>query len=636
MAINATRQSYIQPQSASDERLPGGKSLASRAGPLLANLRRKAETHAQALAMALGFLALLLPAVSAFSHGVLGAASNLIALSAAAIALVLVYKAGRRDAEGFESRAQYYSTQSQCVAAAGGAVLRWNLVDGELTWAGGAQGVFSNCDAPANFRDLSPYLHPEDSVYNLVSEALKAHSRNVCWTLRLKDGERGWRAYSLRGQIDHGGRANPAPVFSGVLLPQETAHAHTPPEQGGTARIRAIIEALPMAFVVWDSSKRLQLCNRKFRQIYRIAPGKALPGTPFGDLQNHAKELLLQGPTDTAGAPGRFQLSEKQMGDGTWLQVSEYWTADGAMVSVGTDITVPKVNEQRLLEREREMRATVEIYEQSRRQLEVQTHQLRALAEGYNEEKIRAEAANKAKSEFLANVSHELRTPLNAIIGFSEMMRDQVLGPIGNEKYEDYATDIASSGQYLLEMINDILDMSKIEAGRVTIKPEWFPLAPLLQECARVVETAAKEREVEVAMAGNSNVQVHADQRALKQILLNLLANAVKFSLAGGKVVLRATKYKGNIRIAISDTGVGIAKHELPRLGKPFEQVGSQLTKEHKGTGLGLAISRSLAELHGGKLDIKSKPGEGTTVTCVLPAQEAKSAARASATKAAA
>ena len=627
MATNATRQSLIDSEPASGEQLPGALSFALKVRPLLDDLRRIAGTNAQQLALALGFLALVLPAISAFGHGALGAASNLMSLLAAAIALVLVYKASRREALKLEAPARYYSTQSQCVAAAGGAVLRWNLVDGELTWAGGARGLFSKGEAPANFRDLSPYLHPDDSIYNLVSDALKAHSRSVCWTLRLKDGEHGWRAYSLRGQIDHGGRANLAPVFAGVLLPQETPLAQGPAEQGsGTARIRAIIEALPMAFVVWDSSKRLQLCNRKFRQIYRIGPGKALPGTPFEELQEHTKELMLQGPSETPGAPGRFQLVEKQMADGTWLQISEYWTGDGTMVSVGTDITLPKVSEQRLLEREREMRATVQIYEQSRRQLEVQTHQLRSLAEGYNDEKIRAEAANKAKSEFLANVSHELRTPLNAIIGFSEMMRDQVLGPIGNAKYEGYATDIASSGCYLLEMINDILDMSKIEAGRVTITPEWFTLAPLLQECFRVVQPSSMEREVELTMAGNSNVSVHADKRALKQILINLLANAVKFSLPGGKVVLRATRYKGSIRIAISDTGVGIAKHDLSRLGKPFEQVESQLTKGHKGTGLGLAISRSLAELHGGKLDIKSKPGEGTTVTCVLPVGDDKAA----------
>jgi two-component system cell cycle sensor histidine kinase PleC len=625
MALNATRQSLVQSQPA-----PGAVSLAIIARPLLADLLRAADRHAQILALSLGLFALLPPALTALGYTA-GAAANLLSVAAAAVAFVMIYRTGKRDAMKLEGPARYYSTQSQCVAAAGGAVLRWNLVDGELTWAGGARGLFTKGDAPSNFRDLSPYLHPDDSIYNLVSDGLKAHARSVCWTLRLKDNEHGWRAYHLRGQIDHGSRANPSPVFSGVLLPQETSHAQAPAEQGGTARLRAIIEALPMAFVVWDSSKRLQLCNRKFRQIYRIGPGKALPGTPFDELQEQTKELMLQAPSDTPGAPGRFQLIEKQMTDGTWLQISEYWTADGTMVSVGTDITLPKVSEQRLLEREREMRATMQIYEQSRRQLEVQTHQLRELAEGYNEEKIRAEAANKAKSEFLANVSHELRTPLNAIIGFSEMMRDQVLGPIGNTKYEGYAKDINDSGCYLLEMINDILDMSKIEAGRVTITPEWFTLGPLLQECFRVVHPSAMEREVQFTLAGSSNVSVRADKRALKQILINLLANAVKFSLPGGKVVLRATRYKGSVRIAISDTGVGIAKHELPRLGKPFEQVENQLTKGHKGTGLGLAISRSLAELHGGKLDIKSKPGDGTTVTCILPIGEDKTVSRAAA-----
>src|SRR5208337_1907465 len=165
-------------------------------------------------------------------------------------------------------------------------------------------------------------------------------------------------------------------------------------------------------------------------------------------------------------------------------------------------------------------------FEQSRRQLEIQARQLRELAESYNEEKIRAEAANQAKSEFLANVSHELRTPLNAIIGFSEMMRDGVLGPIGNPKYESYVKDINASGRYLLEMINDILDMSKIEAGRVTLEPEWVSLEPLVSECLRVVHPGATERRVQLLKGGNSNISVLADKRALKQILINLLSNA--------------------------------------------------------------------------------------------------------------
>src|SRR5262249_20400554 len=184
--------------------------------------------------------------------------------------------------------------------------------------------------------------------------------------------------------------------------------------------------------------------------------------------------------------------------------------------------------------------------------------------------------------------------------------------------------DINASGRYLLDMIDGILDMAKIEAGRMTLVPEWVALGSLFTECLRVVHPAAIERKIQLLDAGATQISVFADRRALKQILINLLPNAVKFTLPGGKVLLRAYRYRGTVRIAITDTGVGIAKHELGRLGKPFEQVQNQLTKGHKGTGLGLAISRSLAELHGGKLDIKSKAGEGTTVTCILPGHEEK------------
>jgi two-component system cell cycle sensor histidine kinase PleC len=625
MAQDALRQSFVSfPPRAADGMLrPLARVASVKAGILAGAFLRLAARQAQPLPLAIGLPALAVSAVSAMGYLSLGAVAGASLQAIAAGALALAVANGRRIALRLEVPAQSYSLQSQAVAAAGGAVLRWNLVDGDLTWLGDAQFLFEGRQVPLSFRDLRSHLHPEDSLYNSISDALKAQARYVCWTLRLKDGGNGWRTFNLHGEIACG-EADPAPVFSGVLIPAEAPVAAEATGETGRMRLAALIESLPMSFAIWDNENRLQLCNRKFRQLYRIPPNAALPGTSVEDMQGHAQEPLLQRPSNLGSAPGRFQRRDVQLADGTWLQICEYRTGDGIIASVGSDITVPKLGERRLLEREQEMRATVAGYEQSRRQLEVQARQLRELAERFNDEKIRAEAASRSKSEFLANVSHELRTPLNAIIGFSDMMRDGVLGPIGNQKYAAYVNDINTSGRYLLEMIDSILDMAKIEAGRATLAPQWVALGPLFAECLRVVHPAAIERRIELLGAGATPISVFADKRALKQILINLLANAVKFTLPGGKVLLRAYRYRGTVRIAITDTGVGIAKHELVRLGRPFEQAQNQLTKEHKGTGLGLAISRSLAELHGGKLDIKSKTGEGTTVTCILPGLEEK------------
>ena len=628
MALDALDHTFSGRQASAqgDARLLRARRAAAGAVRLVIGALRAAPASPH-FPLALGAAALAPPALNSLAGFAVAPAVILPCLATAALALLLAFENVRRAAVRADSSARSDDIQADAVAAAGGIVLRWNLLDGELTWIGNARPLFTDGRAPSNFRDLKPYLHPDDALYNSLTGALKCGARKVFWSLRLKDGENGWRPYRLRGEI-LSRKGDAAPIFSGMLLPAEPQGNEGAGGQNGSAALRAIVESLPMSFAVWDSQNRLVLCNRKFRALYRIAPGAAVPGMSFPDLQALAKDVVVQGPAGAADAPGRLQLRDRQLGDGTWLQISEYWTGDGSMVSVGTDITVPKLSEQRLLDREQEMRATMEVYEQSRKQLEIQAGQLRELAEGYNEEKIRAEAANRAKSEFLANVSHELRTPLNAIIGFSEMMRDGVLGPVGNKKYEGYVDDINASGRYLLDMINDILDMSKIEAGRVTLAPEWVALAPLFSECLRVVHPAAAARKVQLMQGGNTQISVFADKRALKQILINLLANAVKFTLPGGKVLLRAYRYRGSVRIAIADTGVGIAKHEIGRLGKPFEQVQNQLTKEHKGTGLGLAISRSLTELHGGKLDIKSKVGEGTTVTCILPAQEEKALGR--------
>ena len=218
-------------------------------------------------------------------------------------------------------------------------------------------------------------------------------------------------------------------------------------------------------------------------------------------------------------------------------------------------------------------------------------------------------------------MSHELRTPLNAIIGFSEIMESAMFGPLGAEKYTEYSRDIRESGEYLLDVINDILDMSKIEAGGIRLTPEVVALEPVLADCLRVVSTRAGEKHLKLDAKVDPDIQLNADRRAIKQIALNLLSNAVKFTPDGGAVTVRGRRRGGMVTIAIADNGIGIPKDALRKLGRPFEQVESQLTKRHQGSGLGLAIAKSLAEMHGGVMRIRSKLGQGTMVVVRLPLQ---------------
>ena len=230
-----------------------------------------------------------------------------------------------------------------------------------------------------------------------------------------------------------------------------------------------------------------------------------------------------------------------------------------------------------------------------------------------------AERANQSKSAFLANMSHELRTPLNAIIGFSEIMQSEMFGPVGTEKYVEYCKDIHQSGQYLLDVINDVLDMSKIEAGRIRIDRGEIRLGRLLNDAMRVVSARADDKRLTLTPDIAHGIRFTADPRLLKQIVLNLLSNAVKFTPEGGRITVRARAAAGWVRIAIVDSGIGIPKDALAKLGRPFEQVESHITKSHQGSGLGLAIAKSLTVLHGGTMRIRSTPGMGTLVQLRLP-----------------
>jgi two-component system cell cycle sensor histidine kinase PleC len=310
---------------------------------------------------------------------------------------------------------------------------------------------------------------------------------------------------------------------------------------------------------------------------------------------------------------------EAQLDDSHWLQISERRTKDGGYVSVGTDITPLKLHERKLIDSERRLMATVTDLRKSQQTLESQAQQLTDLAQKYANEKTRAEEANQAKSKFLANMSHELRTPLNAIIGFSEIMASGMFGALGSEKYYQYCRDIHGSGEYLLDVINDVLDMSKIEAGRLKLNLEPVILDQELDDALRVVTTRAQDKNLTVASRIASNIALRADRRGLKQIVLNLLSNAVKFTPENGRISVRGRLSRGDVVIGIQDSGIGIPRGALEKLGRPFEQVESQLTKKHHGSGLGLAIAKSLVELHGGTMRIRSTLGVGTTVVVRLP-----------------
>jgi two-component system, cell cycle sensor histidine kinase DivJ len=231
-----------------------------------------------------------------------------------------------------------------------------------------------------------------------------------------------------------------------------------------------------------------------------------------------------------------------------------------------------------------------------------------------------AQSANRAKSAFLANMSHELRTPLNAIIGFSEVMTREIFGPVGSPRYQEYSRLIHESGGHLLELINDVLDMSKIEAGKFELHEELFDLEDVAASAVRFVSHAAERAGVAVKLRiAPEAAQIFADQRAIKQILINLISNGVKFTPRGGSVTVAAGLGNGGIEIAVRDTGTGIAQSDLEKLGRPFEQVESAQTRAKEGTGLGLALVKSLTALHGGEAVLRSALGEGTSVTVRLP-----------------
>ena len=497
-------------------------------------------------------------------------------------------------------------------------VWRWNLARGHVHWSAPMYRALGRMpvDETVAFRTIAQLLHPDDDLRAIVDRHLRDGKTHFDQGFRMRHTDGHWLAMRLRGHVTRD-RETGEPYLTAIAAIEQQDHSASSPD--ANARLRDAVETISEAFVLWDNQNRLVMCNSKYQQFHGLPDAAIRPGTTYEAVIASAADPVIRKRIKVDGDGEESCTYEAQLEDGRWLHINERRTRDGGYVSVGTDITVLKESQQRLAESEGQLRASVAELRLSRRELEQQKQQLVDLAEKYALEKNRAEAANRAKSEFLANISHELRTPLNAIIGFSEIMGSGMFGVLGSDKYQEYCHDILTSGKYLLEVINDILDMSKIEAGRMKLDMEPLDLSKLLAESLRVVSGRAEDKRLTLDADIGSTISVLADRRAVKQIFVNLLSNAVKFTPDEGRVTVRSHVLPDSIVLMIADTGIGIAPDSLRRLGKPFEQVESQLTKTYQGSGLGLAIARSLTSLHGGTMRLRSKLGSGTVVRITLP-----------------
>jgi two-component system cell cycle sensor histidine kinase PleC len=497
----------------------------------------------------------------------------------------------------------------------------WDLARGRIFWSHSMFAILGlkPKDELLSFGEVNALVHPDDlQLYQLAAELAEAKASSIDHDFRVRHAEGNWVWLRARCElVDQPNEGGPHLVGIAVDITEQKTLVERTVE--ADLRLRDAIETIPEAFVLWDANNRMVLCNSNFQELHNLPDEAVAAGTTYDSVVNAGRKPVVRTKVTSENEVPGARTFEAQLEDGRWLHISERRTKDGGYVSVGTDITTIKRHEEKLMDSEQRLLKSVADLRASQRTLERQAEELADLAEKYSEEKTRAEEANQAKSSFLANMSHELRTPLNAIIGFSEIMKSEMFGPLGGEKYQGYCRDIHQSGQYLLDVINDILDMSKIEAGRIRLDLVDVRLGRFLSDTIRVVSARADDKNIELAADIARGIRVRADQRLLKQIVLNLLSNAVKFTPEGGRITVRARASAGWVRIAIVDSGIGIPREALAKLGRPFEQVESQLTKSHQGSGLGLAIARSLTELHGGALRIRSTPGRGTMVLLRLP-----------------
>ena len=487
----------------------------------------------------------------------------------------------------------------------------WDIANQRLYWSGAMNALLGRGKQPRvlTLDEAQELIHPDDRfVLTAIESSVRSGADAYDRSFRAKHADGHWVWMRAKGQHYRTLRSDDGRL-SGIVLDisdQKRADARVDAVE---RVLEAAFENAAEAFVLWDRDDQLIVCNKRFQDFYGIDGVR--PGEARAAIFKRAKSPGESADTNAAlemfDSSGNTGTIELQKAGSRWLLVSERRALEGGKIAVATDITALKAHEDEL--------------EASRNLLETQTHELSNLAKRLESEKERAEEGSRAKSEFLANVSHELRTPLNAIIGFSDVMRNEMLGPLP-PRYAEYASDINRSGQHLLDLINDVLSMARIESGKIELEFVAADPSQLVNEAIKTIKPKADEAGLQFRINTPDLPPVRADKRAIKQVLLNLLSNAIKFNSSDGFITVE-TRVEGNgVAIWIHDTGIGIEDDDIPRVMKPFEKAGTAGHQNNGGMGLGLPVSIALVELHGGKLVIESEPAVGTSVHFTLPYAE--------------
>lgn len=359
-------------------------------------------------------------------------------------------------------------------------------------------------------------------------------------------------------------------------------------------RVEELLGTIPFGVACWSRSGRLVLCNEQYRGRLGNGP-ESHPGATY-----HAsiRQLMAGGCPRVVSEDDTGRLLELAGEDGTCLLIDERPLAEGGFVTLVTDVT----------ERRRTDGLLTSIREEQR-----------LLARRYHEEKLRAEAASRSKTSFLAHLSHDIRTPLNHIIGFADLMRQQTYGPLGDARYLGYVEAMKSSGERLLSFFASILELAELESGQKPLKQELFAIDDLLAVTARRFQNQAQRAGLTLRVGAVSGARMVGDRFSLERMLSNLVENALRFTPHGGKVTISAFAASDGVVLEITDTGIGMSEEQLAMLSQPFAFGDAAFAREHGGAGLGIAIARAIAELSGGRLAIDSRMALGTTVAVSLP-----------------